>query len=56
MFTVGLALRSAAPLRSRIAALAMENVKDELVEQAFGIVRDEYIRLGGDDRTAKGGA
>jgi len=33
----------------------MENVKDELVEQAFGIVRDEYIRLGGDDRTAKGG-
>jgi hypothetical protein len=47
-------LKSHHPTRPRIASLDMNEVTDDLIQEAFNAVKTKYLALGGNDRVAKG--
>jgi hypothetical protein len=54
MYVAGMALKSHHPTRPRIASLDMNEVTDDLIQEAFNAVKTKYLALGGNDRVAKG--
>jgi len=54
MYATCLTLKKAKPKPSDISAMNIEEMTDKIIDECFKEVRDLYVKLGGDDRTAKG--
>lgn len=54
MHATCVSLKSARPQRTRIAALDLGTFNDDLLQECYDVISDEYKKLGGEDRVAKG--
>lgn len=56
MYVAATACNSLKPRRSKIAELNVSAISDNVFEKCYQWIEAEFVRLGGDDRTAKGPA
>jgi hypothetical protein len=56
MYVTCAACKSVKPQRRRIATLDVEAIPEDVFRNCYEWIHAEFIRLGGDDRTAKGPA
>jgi len=54
MYVTCVACNSVVPSRAKIAALDVDGISESVFENCYAWINDEFMRLGGDDRVAKG--
>ena len=54
MYVACAACKSVKPQRRKIATLNVEEISEDVLRKCYEWIRKEFVKLGGDDRTAKG--